>query len=239
VRPIDRVLERLKGVKAHNGYFEAPCPAHEDREPSLSISEGSDGRVLVKCFAGCDFEEIVSAIDLKAKDLFSDEDKRIGGRSYPSRNRSTVQHPPKKPHGDEENTVAGGNTTPDNSATPTQHPDTPHLRLVASEGERVEGCTLNAYSEYVGLPVDYLRGLGLREIHYIDDKAVKMPYLDADGSEEVCVRFRVSLTGKPKVKTRKGDKHQLYGLWRLEEARQAGYVILVEGESDRQSSPPN
>ncbi|MDP9437220.1 MAG: hypothetical protein M3P49_00490 [Actinomycetota bacterium] len=235
MRPIDRVLERLEGVKAHNGYFEAPCPAHDDREPSLSISEGDDGRVLLKCFAGCGLENIVAAIDLKVKDLFADGGR--GGRSYSSSNGATVQHPPKKPHGDAENTVADADATPDNSATPGggAGDDPPHLRLVASEGERVAGCTLDAYAEYVGLPVDFLRGLGLKEIHYIDDKAVKMPYFDAAGSEEVCVRFRVSLTGKPKVKTRRGDKHQLYGLWRLEKARQRGYAILVEGESDAQT----
>ena len=45
----------------------------------------------------------------------------------------------------------------------------------------------------------------------------------------------MSLTGKPKVKTRKGDKHRLYGLWKLEEAREAGYAFLVEGESDSQT----
>src|SRR3712207_9366947 len=44
-----------------------------------------------------------------------------------------------------------------------------------------------------------------------------------------------SLTGKPKVKTRKGDKHRLYGLWRLKEAMEVGYCWLFEGESDTRS----
>ena len=61
-----------------------------------------------------------------------------------------------------------------------------------------------------------------------------MPYLDENG-EVLLTRSRVSLTGKPKVKTRKGDKHRLYGLWKLEEAREAGYAWLVEGESDSQT----
>jgi hypothetical protein len=85
------------------------------------------------------------------------------------------------------------------------------------------------------LGVGFLKGLGIKEIHYIDRKAAKIPYFDAAGSEEACVRFRVSLTGQPKIKTRKGDKHLLYGLWKLEEARQAGYALLVEGESDTQT----
>ena len=32
----------------------ACCPVHDDRSPSLSISAGKDGKVLVRCHAGCD-----------------------------------------------------------------------------------------------------------------------------------------------------------------------------------------
>jgi hypothetical protein len=228
-RPIDRVLDRLENVRRQNGYFIASCPSHEDRDPSLSVKEGNDGRVLINCFVGCAFDDVVAAIDLEAKDLFDDE--RGGGEFNPTRNGATVQHPPDKPHRDAAESVAGADATLDNSATPRED-GYPHLRVVG--GTEAQDCTLDAYAEYVGLSADFLKGLGLKEIHYIDQKAVKMPYFDAAVSEEVCVRFRVSLTGKPKVKTRKGDKHRLYGLWRLEKARVSGYVILVEGESDTQ-----
>jgi hypothetical protein len=230
MRPIERVLERLEGTKAHNGYYTALCPVHDDREPSLSIKEADDGRVLAHCFAGCTFDDVVEAISLKSKDLFTK-----GGEGVVSspNNGATVQHPPKKPHRNAENTVAGGDATPNNGATRTGGRSYPHLGFVG--GHAAQDCTLDAYAEYVGLPVEFLRGLGLKEIHYIDQKAVKIPYFDATGSEEVCVRFRVSLTGQPKIKTRKGDKHRLYGLWRLEEAREVGYAILVEGETDTQT----
>ena len=95
--------------------------------------------------------------------------------------------------------------------------------------------TLPNYAAYVGLPVDFLKGLGLGEIRYVGEPAVRMPYLDESGEEVLLTRFRVSLTGKPEVKTRKGDKHRPYGLWKLEEAREAGYAWLVEGESDCQT----
>jgi hypothetical protein len=91
--------------------------------------------------------------------------------------------------------------------------------------------TLKNYANYVGLDVPFLKSLGLREIHYVDQRAVKIPYLDRRG-EEVCVRFRVSLTGSPKIKTRKGDKHRLYGLQSIDEMKEKGYCVLVEGESD-------
>jgi hypothetical protein len=37
-------------------------PAHDDREPSLSVTTGSGGRVLLYCHAGCAFSEIRQAL---------------------------------------------------------------------------------------------------------------------------------------------------------------------------------
>jgi putative DNA primase/helicase len=68
--PVDLVLDRLEGVKQRGEGYQALCPAHDDHEPSLSIAEGEDGRALLKCFAGCEAEEIVSALELEMKDLF-------------------------------------------------------------------------------------------------------------------------------------------------------------------------
>lgn len=48
----------------------ALCPAHEDRRKSLSIGLGNDGRVLLRCFAGCSFNSIVAAVGLKPRHLF-------------------------------------------------------------------------------------------------------------------------------------------------------------------------
>ncbi len=86
------VLERLEGVKESNGYWMALCPAHEDREPSLSIAEGDDNRALVNCFAGCETSEIVAGLKLKMKDLFKE---RKGHnrllRSIPLKTSATAQ----------------------------------------------------------------------------------------------------------------------------------------------------
>lgn len=53
------------------GKWQARCPAHDDRSPSLSIRAGQDGRVLVHCFAGCVLEGILSALNLTRGDLFA------------------------------------------------------------------------------------------------------------------------------------------------------------------------
>nr|MDP9455936.1 hypothetical protein [Actinomycetota bacterium] len=104
-----------------------------------------------------------------------------------------------------------------------------------STHQPAEPATLENYAAYVRLPVEFLKGLGLAQIHYGGEPAVRMPYPDGSGEEVLLTRFRVSLTGKPKVKTKRGDKHRLYGLEKLEEARAAGYAFLVEGESDCQT----
>jgi putative DNA primase/helicase len=71
--PLQLVLDALESRQLNprprgDGYA-ARCPAHEDREPSLSLTEGDNGRVLLHCHAGCPFEEIIAALGLKAQDV--------------------------------------------------------------------------------------------------------------------------------------------------------------------------
>ncbi len=75
------------------------CPAHDDRTPSLGVKHDGS-KVLLNCYAGCDFENIVGALDLSPRDLFDEPHKpsegvaaRSGGRPrlveeypYPDRN---------------------------------------------------------------------------------------------------------------------------------------------------------
>jgi hypothetical protein len=102
----------------------------------------------------------------------------------------------------------------------------------------VHACTLEAYAEAKKLPVEFLARLGLSDTSYIGKPAVRILYLKEDGSESA-VRFRIALEKGPKgderFRWRKGSKPSLYGLWRLEHARDEGYVFLVEGESDAQT----
>jgi len=46
------------------------CPAHDDTTPSLSISKGDNGIVLLHCFGpGCSYEEIVQAFGIAPDEL--------------------------------------------------------------------------------------------------------------------------------------------------------------------------
>lgn len=67
-------LSRLDGVHGHGNKFTARCPAHDDHDPSLSVTQGADGRILLHCFAGCSPENIVGAMGLTMRDLFPEND---------------------------------------------------------------------------------------------------------------------------------------------------------------------
>ena len=47
----------------------ARCPAHPDNQPSLSVSEGNKGGIVICCHAGCDTQAIVAALNLTMADL--------------------------------------------------------------------------------------------------------------------------------------------------------------------------
>ena len=70
---LSAVLPKLEGVRKAGSGWTARCPAHDDHTPSLSVSVGRDGRVLLKCFSGCPVESITAAMGLKMSDLFSDD----------------------------------------------------------------------------------------------------------------------------------------------------------------------
>ncbi|MHB1035126.1 MAG: YfjI family protein [Pirellulales bacterium] len=70
---LERILERLPNAKRSGNDWKSPCPAHDDRKPSLSITVGDGGRVLLHCHAGCPHEAVLQAIKLTPADLFGDD----------------------------------------------------------------------------------------------------------------------------------------------------------------------
>jgi len=54
----------------------ACCPAHEDKNPSMTVRETPEGMVLVHCFAGCSLEDICGAVGVKVEDLFPEKLER-------------------------------------------------------------------------------------------------------------------------------------------------------------------
>ena len=89
--PIANVLGRLNAVHRTSGSKHmARCPAHDDGRPSLSVCEGNDRRVLLKCFAGCGVADITAAIGLSLSDLYppSTPEQRQTARRRASRQQA-------------------------------------------------------------------------------------------------------------------------------------------------------
>jgi hypothetical protein len=92
------------------------------------------------------------------------------------------------------------------------------------------GLTLEQYAAARGLRVDFVRECGLSDMVLAGRPAVRIPYL-GPGGEELAVRFRIALDGDL-FRWKSGSKPCLYGLNRIGDARAAGHVVLVEGESN-------
>jgi len=70
--PIDTILSQLDKVKSFgNGKYKALCPVHNEKTPSLAITERDDGSILAHCFGcGANGIEIVQALGLQPSDLY-------------------------------------------------------------------------------------------------------------------------------------------------------------------------
>jgi len=70
LKGIGEILNKLQKVKPlSNGEFQACCPAHEDKKPSLNLKQVDD-KILITCQAGCQPEAIMQSLGLQMTDLF-------------------------------------------------------------------------------------------------------------------------------------------------------------------------
>lgn len=67
-----QIAARLNARPCGNRKWIGRCPSHDDRSPSLSIAEGSDGRVLLHCHAGCPFDDVTRALGIVVRQPFRD-----------------------------------------------------------------------------------------------------------------------------------------------------------------------
>ncbi len=83
--PVEAVAQALRDVGCHvqtagRGYA-AQCPAHDDRDPSLSVARGTKGepKAVVFCHAGCGVGDILEALHMEPAALFANYDARPTG----------------------------------------------------------------------------------------------------------------------------------------------------------------
>jgi hypothetical protein len=74
------LLAKLKGVTKGADGWEAKCPAHGDKQASLSVAH-RDGKWLLKCHVGCTASAICQAIGIELSDLFDMPKKGVGKKT--------------------------------------------------------------------------------------------------------------------------------------------------------------
>lgn len=94
------------------------------------------------------------------------------------------------------------------------------------------GLTLAALAHAKRIPVNFLEKIGLCDAKFGGAPVVQVPYRDSCGTA-VATRYRCALEGEGRFKWRRGTRAMLYGLESLEDIRRLGWVLFVEGESDR------
>lgn len=68
---LDGFLSRLDRVKSTGtNRWIALCPAHDDKNPSLTIRQADDERVLIHCFAGCGAADVLASVGMNFADLY-------------------------------------------------------------------------------------------------------------------------------------------------------------------------
>ena len=188
---VANVLARLGGTRRSGAGYVALCPAHDDGKASLSIRAAGDGGVLLHCFAGCTYSNIMAAIEARQRE----------------NRRATAKRPTRRSRRPE----------PVDLAKPR--------------------ITLAALAEVRRLPIKFLIALGLRNLPF--KTGVGIPYLD-EGGNVVLVKQRryLDLTddeqraGLVKFRWPYAVPLMAYGIRRLNFARRAKRLVLVEGESD-------
>jgi hypothetical protein len=171
-KSIQEFIRETKAKKLANNQFLGLCPAHDDKNPSLSIKIANDGKLLLHCHAGCTFDAIAKA--------------------YPS----IVNHAP---------------------------------RIQATSETSHQPATLQEFSEYTKLSINYLKQCGLTEF----SNGVMIPYFTQTGDKHSRYKIRRSISSGAKYIWNSGQGETiLYGLNRLATAIHHKFVVCVEGETD-------
>jgi hypothetical protein len=207
------------------------CPAHGDKDPSLSVKEYPDGSASVNCFsAGCSTEAILSAIGLQKVDLLPQ-----------SKREEIIKWREAKAEREARKGGVGGSSTPPvstahlHTGSPAEDPGAETGPDEAGDPSSKPGITLAQYAAAKGLPVHFLETQGLHDVGYFRHPVVAIEYAGTEGQKGPTHYRHRLLECKnknqwpPRFTWREGSK---YGLWRLELARAAGFIVLVEGESD-------
>ena len=112
--------------------------------------------------------------------------------------------------------------------------DVPPIGVKRGQGD-VEGVTLAQLAQAKGLPLEHLHSLGWRDVEYRGRPAVEMPCRDPAGAvlrNQIRVRLEKGRKRDGRFVWGSGQGLWLMGLDRMETAREASSLLIVEGATD-------
>ena len=86
----ESIARGLDKARRRGAGWTACCPAHDDSNPSLSITDAVGGRVLVRCHAGCSQDAVIDA--LRARGLWPEAGADTEECRYPYRREDGAAH---------------------------------------------------------------------------------------------------------------------------------------------------
>jgi 5S rRNA maturation endonuclease (ribonuclease M5) len=101
-------LARLDGVVSSANGWEARCPCRQDdRNPSLSIHENEDGKIVLFCHrnGGCSTPEICKSVGVEIKDLWPKDAQKATEDFYPKQERPKLKFVAKYEYTDEDGNI--------------------------------------------------------------------------------------------------------------------------------------
>ncbi|KAF0250395.1 MAG: hypothetical protein FD167_194, partial [bacterium] len=80
------VLERVGKHTKEGEWFKALCPVHGDKNPSLGVKQGTDGKAYIECFSQhCEYKDILEALGFP---MFADENNFCSNKTTSKSNKS-------------------------------------------------------------------------------------------------------------------------------------------------------
>ena len=92
-------IAKAPGGRSVGGGWMARCSAHDGQEPSLSIRQAHDGKILVRCHAGCNQAQLIAVP--RSRGLWQDSHRQPQtdrGRQYGPRSQSGKQGSTETPY---------------------------------------------------------------------------------------------------------------------------------------------
>jgi len=105
-------------------------------------------------------------------------------------------------------------------------------KLAGIRNEPKAKFNLTEYAKAKKLPEEFLKELGLKNGQ---KSGITIPYYDESGAVVSNRQRHSAASTGPRFTWSRGSKVIPYGLWKLKDAREKGYIVLLEGESDTQT----